>query len=178
MRLIVVRHGATEAGAKGIILSRIDGPLSEIGKQQANELAVKLAKEPIDTIYSSPLSRAVESARPLAEKLSKTIKEDSRLLEVHMGSFAGKPLDSTIEIFGLSCVPLMDSYKFDITTFGGESDKQVRQRVQSFLEDMTRSKDKTIAVFSHDGTLHWFYLLCAGRKVKGQPNASTHIFEL
>ncbi len=178
MKLIVIRHGATEAGAKGIILSRIDGRLSEQGMQQAQELATRLSKEPIDVIYSSPLKRAVETARPLAKILNKPIKKDSRLLEVNMGSFSGESLDSTVEAFGLPCIPLMDSYRFDITPFGGESDKQVKQRVQSFLDEVARGKNKTMAVFTHDGTLHWFYLLCAGQKVKGQPNASTHVFTL
>ena len=178
MKLIVIRHGATEAGAKGIILSRINGPLSSVGKEQAKELATKLAKEPIDTIYSSPLSRAMETAKPLAHKINKPVKEDERLLEIDMGSFSGQPLDSTKAVLGLSCVPLMDSYKFDLTPYDGESDKQVRKRVQSFLDDLVESTDKTAIVFTHDGTLHWFYLLCAGKKVIGQPNASIHIFEL
>ena len=178
MKLIVVRHGATEAGAKGIILSRIDGPLSSVGKEQAKELANKLTKEPIDVIYSSPLNRYTDTARPLAERINKPIKKDKRLLEVDMGSFSGQLLDSTKAVFGLNCIPLMDSYKFDLTPYGGESDKQVRERVQSFLDDLTESTDKTVVIFTHDGTLHWFYLLCTDKKVTGQPNASIHIFNL
>jgi len=178
MKLFVIRHGATEAGAKGIILSRIDGRLNALGRQQAEELVVKLSGENIDSIYSSPLKRAVDSASPLAKKLNKEIQKDDRLLEVDMGSFSGEPLDSTIEAFGLSCVPLMDSYRFDLTPYGGESDQQVRKRVQSFLDDLRKNEDKTVAIFTHDGTLHWFYLLCANKKVTGQPNASIHTFEI
>ena len=178
MKLFVIRHGATEAGAKGIILSRVDGQLSALGRQQAKRLAVELSGEDINSIYSSPLKRAVDSASPLAKMLNKEIQKDDRLLEVDMGSFSGKPLDSTVEALGLSCVLLMDSYKFDITPYGGESDKQVKKRVQSFLNDLKKTKDKTVAIFTHDGILHWFYLLATGKKVKGQPNASIHTFEL
>ncbi len=50
-----------------VLAGRIDAPLTEFGRQQAQRLAEMLGQKPIRAIYSSPMCRAVETAQPLAE---------------------------------------------------------------------------------------------------------------
>ena len=65
-RLYLVRHGRT-AGNTVRYVGWGDEPLDDVGREQARALAAQLADEPIDVVYSSPLSRALDTARPLAE---------------------------------------------------------------------------------------------------------------
>ena len=54
MKLIVVRHGRTEANARGLLLGRLDVDLDEVGRRQAKELAATVG--PVDRVISSPLA--------------------------------------------------------------------------------------------------------------------------
>jgi broad specificity phosphatase PhoE len=77
-RLFIVRHGDTKANVKGIDAGPLDYPLTGKGVKDASFISRLLSKEKIDSIYSSPVFRAVETAKILARphKLKvKTLKE-------------------------------------------------------------------------------------------------------
>ena len=60
--LLLVRHGQSTANAKGIWQGQMDFPLSEKGRAQASLAGHGLSGEPFEGLYSSPLSRAFETA--------------------------------------------------------------------------------------------------------------------
>ena len=64
-----VRHGETDWNREGRIQGVADVPLSALGREQAQELAASLATRPIGALYSSDLRRALETAKPLGERL-------------------------------------------------------------------------------------------------------------
>ena len=64
-RLLLVRHGATAWNERGLCLGRKDLPLSGSGRRQAERLRDALRGERFDRVFSSPLARAVETARLL-----------------------------------------------------------------------------------------------------------------
>jgi broad specificity phosphatase PhoE len=66
--LLLVRHGQSTANARGIWQGQMDFPLSEVGRKQANMAGLALSREPLDGLYSSPLSRAVETASIIRER--------------------------------------------------------------------------------------------------------------
>ena len=68
MELIFVRHGRPEhvQTSDG---SPADPPLAEVGHLQAAAVAQWLKEEPVDHIYSSPMRRAMETAKPIEEAL-------------------------------------------------------------------------------------------------------------
>ena len=69
-RIILVRHGQSEANANFIFAGHSDFPLTEFGHAQAKLVAEYLAKnEKIDAIYSSDLKRAYYTAVPTSELL-------------------------------------------------------------------------------------------------------------
>lgn len=53
-RLLLLRHGQTEANRGGCFLGRLDQPLTPVGKAQAQNLGRLLADEDLDVIYTSP----------------------------------------------------------------------------------------------------------------------------
>lgn len=73
MRLILVRHGQTDSNTRFLLDTGHPGaPLNEHGLSQAAALVQTLADEPIEAVYSSDLTRAMQTAAPLAEKLGLT----------------------------------------------------------------------------------------------------------
>lgn len=66
MTLILVRHGESEGNLHRIMQGQLDLPLTEAGREQARLVAARLASMPVAAVYSSPLSRAFETARAIA----------------------------------------------------------------------------------------------------------------
>lgn len=92
MRLILVRHGQTDWNLKHLMQGMTDIPLNETGKMQAFNVKEKLKNVKLDICFSSPLSRAIETAKDLfarASDLLNDIKEkysDKTVLGVSHGA--------------------------------------------------------------------------------------------
>ncbi|HEX7004464.1 MAG TPA: histidine phosphatase family protein [Trueperaceae bacterium] len=87
-RLTLIRHALTDWNSTGKLQGHLDCPLSEEGVTQARALARRVGSSEIDLLYSSPLKRAVDTARlafPAAEVVT-----DPRLMELDFGVFQGK----------------------------------------------------------------------------------------
>jgi probable phosphoglycerate mutase len=68
-RICVTRHGETDWNIAGVLQGRLDVPLNDRGREQARELARRFANAGFTQVYTSPLSRARESAEILAPLL-------------------------------------------------------------------------------------------------------------
>jgi probable phosphoglycerate mutase len=87
--LILVRHGESEGNARGLLLGRIDAPLTELGQAQAASVP-QLLHDPVVELRSSPLSRALDTAAAL--DLDTEVQIDERWVEVDYGEYDGQPL--------------------------------------------------------------------------------------
>jgi broad specificity phosphatase PhoE len=82
MKIILIRHGESEANAQGIMQGqKVDKSLSKLGREQATKLAKRLKNEKIEAIYSSDLKRAKETAEEINKFHNVKIKLDKRLRE-------------------------------------------------------------------------------------------------
>lgn len=92
-RLILLRHGATEAAAQGRCYGKLDVGLSPAGYEQAERAAALLSRQPLAAVYASPRRRASDTARRLAQPrgLAVTLRED--LSELDFGDFEGLSYD-------------------------------------------------------------------------------------
>jgi probable phosphoglycerate mutase len=91
--LILVRHGESTGNVAGVLLGRLDSPLSERGLAQATSVAAVLGRNGrISRIISSPLSRAVDTAAALSTGLA--VELDERWIEVDYGEFDGRPIST------------------------------------------------------------------------------------
>ncbi len=89
-RIFLVRHGETHWNLTHRFQGRTDVPLNQEGKNQARALALTLKDEPLSAIYSSPLVRAVETARLIKEFHPATpLFEEEGLTEMDLGEFDG-----------------------------------------------------------------------------------------
>ena len=146
-----IRHGETDWNADGRVQGNADVPLSERGREQAEELATRLAGWPIGAVYSSDLQRALDTARPLADRLGLEPVVDPILRERNFGAFEGL-LDSEVE------ARLDDSATFwrdpDTRPDDGESRREVWNRVVGFLDALLENPPADeIAIVSHGGPI-------------------------
>ncbi|MDQ3886717.1 MAG: histidine phosphatase family protein [Actinomycetota bacterium] len=99
-RLYVVRHGETEMSTQRSYSGRREIPLTETGREQARRVGERLRDAGVDAIYSSPLSRAADTARAIAEATGAPLRIDQRLTEVDYGPLEGLDREGARERFG------------------------------------------------------------------------------
>lgn len=149
--MIIVRHGESEWNRIHRYQGQSDAPLSELGEQQAQALALKLKTETIDCIYTSPLQRASRTAEAIhSYHPNATVHHDPALMEIHHGEWQGKYANEVRALFadGLEewRVHPMRSQMPD-----GESFSNVYKRSIEFKERvLAEHPDQTVLVSTHD----------------------------
>lgn len=148
MKIYSARHGETTRNAQNMISGRTDVPLTERGRAQAAELAELMSGRGIDLIIASPLIRAQDTARAIAEECGVRIVTDERLIEQDYGIYEGVRM-SEPEFGDFLRNKRQFAYKYP----GGESMMDVAHRVYGLFEDIKRTypDDATILLVSHGG---------------------------
>jgi alpha-ribazole phosphatase/probable phosphoglycerate mutase len=95
----LARHGESDWNAANRFQGHSDRPLTEEGRRQAEALAELVAAENVDAIYSSPLIRALETARIVAARTGLKVIEVDDLREVNTGSWSGLSREEVRERF-------------------------------------------------------------------------------
>jgi broad specificity phosphatase PhoE len=152
MIFFLIRHGESVYNAEGRIQGQSDVPLSALGLRQAAAIADALAHEQIEAIYSSPLSRAMQTAEPLAAKLGLEVRQDDRLKEIHAGIFQGL-LWAEIEARFPGAAGPWREQDADFTIPGGESRRALMVRGLAAFEAIRAAPFRRVAVVAHGGIL-------------------------
>jgi len=129
----LLRHGETEWNAQNRFCGRTDVPLSEAGRRQAKSLAERLKPLPFEALYSSPLKRALETARLISESVGLQPVPDQRLVELDYGRWEGKTLAEIMENDPKTYCA-WDTDPAHVAPPGGESGLEAQQRAVSFLD--------------------------------------------
>ena len=150
--LHLVRHGRSVWNAAGRIQGQIDIELDEIGLQQAQCIADRLAHEPIAAIYSSPLLRAIATAHAIAGRFNLPVTPDARLMEYNFGVISGMTWDEVAETHpDLANRWLEDPWAVPVG--GSEGRVKFAARVMSVMQDIcARHPAEHVAVVAHGGT--------------------------
>ena len=152
-RLYLARHGATKltsedrfSGAEGV-------ELSEEGRSQAALLGERLEPEGIRAIYSSPLSRAVETAKLVASRCKLTLESRDGLREISHGHWEGLTRAEVETRYPGEYA----SWEMDPFTFApeqGESGVAVLARALPVIREIvTRHTGERVLVVSHKATI-------------------------
>ena len=142
--IYVIRHGQTELNTRGVLQGRSDHPLNETGIRQAKEAAERLKGISFDAVYSSPLIRAVRTAKIVVPELEPIL--DERLIEMEYGPYEGvdlrTPPPEIIEFFS--------DFVHNPAPEGMEQLPEVTARVGAFLEEIReRAEAEDILVSTH-----------------------------
>jgi len=88
--IILARHGECEGNIKGMFRGRTDFPLNERGLIQARDLAKELKNFPLKHIYTSPLSRARQTAEAIGQERGIEVKVEEQFNNIELGSWEGQ----------------------------------------------------------------------------------------
>ena len=147
--LIVVRHGESVSNLNATFTGQTDSPLTELGHEQARRTAEYLKDRHIDVIYSSDLSRAMQTAQPTAEMHGLPIHPDARLREICGGDWELRNGDEISALYPQSYALWKESVYLG-TPDGGESFLQVADRTDEFLSEiLQKHRGQCVAIFSH-----------------------------
>lgn len=151
--LYFVRHAESEANAKDILASQIDFPLSNQGKKQAHEIALKFKnKFKIDRIISSPLLRAKQTAGYFSDEFGINLLYSSDIVEQNLGRFSGMTYGE-IEKEKNYCHDRTKRWTW-IPDGGGESYEMIAERVKKFFKHIDSLEDnKSYLVVTHAVTM-------------------------
>jgi probable phosphoglycerate mutase len=151
--LTLVRHGETSANLEGVWQGSLDGELTERGRIQALRVARYLYQRHPDAtaLYTSPLRRARETARAIAEALGLAPRLEEGLAEYRLGSWEGKSYRELQESHRLWDEIRRDP---DFAPHGGESPRQVTVRFTGALRRIGACHPgERVIVVAHGGAL-------------------------
>ena len=152
-RLYLVRHGATQLTAEDRFSGAVGVDLSDEGRWQAARLGERLRGEKITAIYSSPLSRTVETARIIAESCAVEIETRDGLREISHGHWEGLAR-SEVESRYPDEYAAWEEDPFTFAPEGGESGVAVLARVLPVIRAVvTRHPGGRVLVVSHKATI-------------------------
>jgi probable phosphoglycerate mutase len=137
--LFIVRHGRTAANGAGLLQGRVDNPLDDQGRRQAEWIAKALG--PMDRVVSSPLQRALQTVEPLGQ----IARIDERWIELDYGEWDSRPVaDITPDEWA--------AWRADpsFAPPGGESLMELDHRVAAACDELiSEAEELKVAVFTH-----------------------------
>lgn len=179
----MIRHGFSVANNEKRFAGHSDFPLTDIGRAQAERCADALVNEKIDAVYASDLSRAFDTATPVARSHDLPVIPHKGLREIFAGEWEGKTfaeLEAEYpESFGV--------WKADLSSAhpdGGESIRRLYSRILATLDEIARENEgKTVCIATHATPVRSVCTAAMGLDHKGMTrigwtaNASISIFE-
>lgn len=152
-KVLFIRHGQTDFNLERRLQGAMPVPLNERGRLQSRALAKYLKSIPIDAIYTSPRSRALETAQIISAVLGREAREDERLAEIAFGDFEGHTFAEVEALFPAAYRKWESGYR-PFRVPGGESRLDVQRRMQAAWDDITSKADlKTIVMVGHSSAM-------------------------
>ena len=160
--IYVFRHGVTDYNVQKRMQGYLDIPLNANGIAQAKALAKRLSGVKLDCIYTSPLSRAADTAKIVAEINGIKVIPVAGLSEWNMGAFCGHivrltedpkdtPFDLSSDIVYVPRALIKDE---DYTPEQGESYNMFKKRICETMADIMKNTDaKNIGIAAHGGVV-------------------------
>jgi probable phosphoglycerate mutase len=157
MRFFLIRHGRTNWNSEGRYQGVIDVPLDEVGKKQAELLAKSLKCVTIDKVWSSPLSRAKETAWYISQEQGCPLEVHEGLTEISHGEWEGKYAHE-VKVLWPDLYDLWYKEPQKVKMPSGETLEEVANRAKGALEFILGEGKDPVAVVTHDAVIK--VLLC------------------
>ncbi|MDN4613152.1 histidine phosphatase family protein [Leifsonia sp. F6_8S_P_1B] len=140
--LLLVRHGQTALNAEGRLRGLANPPLDETGIAEARAVADALASRGVVEVRSSPLDRAVTTARIIAERCGCAVETDSAFNDRDYGHWTGQVKQEVVAEFGsIDAAP------------GVEPLSRVLERAMRALDRLAGASDGAVCVVTHDAVI-------------------------
>ncbi len=166
-RLFLVRHGATQLTAENRFAGAVGVDLSEEGRVQVRRLSERLAGDDIAAIYTSPLSRTMETAEILAKPHGLAPLREDGLREISHGRWEGLTRAEVEERFPGE-YETWESDPFTFAPEGGETGRAVLARALPVIRRIVVAHaGSTVLVVSHKATLRLLLSSVLGIDARG-----------
>ncbi len=159
-RVVLIRHGRTAWNREVRFRGRADLPLDDFGLKQAAATGRYLAERwPVDVVYASPMQRALQTGKAIADAHQLTVQPFDGLLDIHFGQWQGRSPEEVKERYP-KLVKAWFEAPHTVQIPDGESLDDVRDRVVSGLDRvLERHPSHTVGMIGH--TVVNRVLLCA-----------------
>lgn len=166
-KILLVRHGYSLSNKDNTFTGQLDIPLSELGKKQAELCSDYILKNyKIDAIYSSDLSRAIDTVKKVADTLNLPIQICKEFREVYGGEWEGMEAAEISKKYP----KLQSAWANDVGRCrcpNGESLIETGERAYKKLTEIAKKEaGKTIIVATHAGAIR--AMECIIRKIAPQ----------
>jgi len=156
VEIVFETHSVSEDNERGIATGSLPGRLSDRGRSLARDLGARHRDDGLATVFTSDLARAVETAAIAFAAMEVPIRADPRLRECDYG-----------ELNGAAVGRLAPRSRFIATPFpGGESYRDVVERVRAFVGDLAPYEGRRVLVIGHSATRWALEHLLAGRALE------------
>jgi glucosyl-3-phosphoglycerate phosphatase len=134
-RLVILRHGESEANRAGVWQGQFDSPLTEVGVLQAQAAAKVIAMASPAFVVASDLKRAATTGDVIASAAEVPVGYDSRLREIAVGEWTGMSGETVRDRYPAERERHLrgEDFKRGVT---GESLSEVQDRVRPLLEEV------------------------------------------
>lgn len=148
-KVYVVRHGQTAWNLEEVFRGRMDIPLDETGKKEVHLAGEALKDQTLHAVYSSPLSRSMETAENIAKFHNLPVTPLEAIIDISYGDWEGVSLQKVREKFPeLYALWLREPHKVRFPN--GETLNEVRLRTLGAIENLVaKHQQETIALVSH-----------------------------
>ncbi len=160
--IIIVRHGECKGNREGLFRGRSDFPLNEVGLYQARELAKEVTSLQPTKIFTSPLTRAMQTAEAIRRECNIEVEEREALNNIELGPWEGKSKEYIAQKYPDQWqVWLNEPEKLMVP--GIESLDRVQQRAKRDLDNIVKQfSGETIIIVSHRAVLKPLVAACLG----------------
>jgi broad specificity phosphatase PhoE len=151
--LLLIRHGRSQDVVPGSDES-LDPPLADVGVQQAEALARRLAPMRIDAVYASDLKRAVSTAQAIASGRGMEVRQDERLREIWLGDWERGEFRRRAHARDPEWMRFAESGRWDMIP-NSEGDDAFRARIRAVVDGIVADhQGQTTAVVCHGGVIN------------------------
>ncbi|MGB0651808.1 MAG: histidine phosphatase family protein [Thermoplasmatota archaeon] len=182
--LYVIRHGQTTHNAQGIIQGpRIDSHLSDLGQQQARAVGSALTTVGLDAVYTSPLSRARQTAQAIVDQHphQPALQVAAEAYELDYGDYSGRIYQEVRD----DIAQILDAWQMgfpDQMFPGGESAVLAQVRLRPLADRLRQEAlEHDVALVAHGRINRVFLSMVTGAGLGGLerfPQANANITEL
>jgi broad specificity phosphatase PhoE len=166
-RVYLVRHGATQLTAEDRFSGSVGVELSDEGRWQASQLGVRLQNEQVAAVYSSPLSRAMETAQILSGHCRVETSARDGLREIGHGHWEGLTRAEVEAQFQREYAEWVED-PFTVAPEGGESGVVVLARALPVIREIVaRHPGERVLVVSHKATIRLLLSSLLGFDARG-----------
>lgn len=161
--ILVVQHTQSIHHTNGMIGAWTDWDLTDYGREQAENISLRLKDELLEkeyVLYTSDLKRAIQTAEPLLNYINTEPILCNELREINEGESIGKSREwynqnKAENTYG--------TYYSDYKAFpSSESYRELWVRIEKFMDKLLQIEHENIVIVSHGVTLHLFFAMWIG----------------